>query len=341
MPTPGGPTSVMIAPLPRAVDRLVDATLVRAACGWRGTRRCGPSRRRARSGRRRGRGGRRRDRACRRCASPHGSSNMRSSQVRIQACSGDWLLVRSNRSSSFAIASFTPSGASSVVELASRNSPTTSSSPSPSSLRIACELLAQQVLALLLVDALADVVADRLGHLQLGEVAPGPREDGTRRARRRRRASSTSRRRSGSNSAQVATASASAPGCEAGAEELGEAARPAQLGDQLQRARQLTAERLDARRRARVGEHLDVGVIGAALAGVHGARCGHDPRSARPRRGRRSAACRWTGTRATTATRASRRRRQQSATASARARRSARRRRRRRPGGVARRRGRA
>ena len=36
------------------------------------------------------------------------------------------------------------------------------------------ELLAQQELALLLLHALADVVADRLGHVQLGQVIAGP-----------------------------------------------------------------------------------------------------------------------------------------------------------------------
>ena len=62
-----------------------------------------------------------------------------------------------------------------------------SSSPSPSSLRIACHLLAQQELALLLVHALGDVVADLLGDLELGERCRGPRQHQLDPARRRRR----------------------------------------------------------------------------------------------------------------------------------------------------------
>ena len=40
------------------------------------------------------------------------------------------------------------------------------------------ELLAQEPLALLLVDALAHVVTDRLRHLEFGQMVPGPRVDG-------------------------------------------------------------------------------------------------------------------------------------------------------------------
>ena len=67
---------------------------------------------------------------------PHGSSNTRSSHVRIHPCSGDCALVRSSRSISLARKFFVESGASRPSSFV-RYSPTTSSSPSPSSLRIA------------------------------------------------------------------------------------------------------------------------------------------------------------------------------------------------------------
>ena len=67
---------------------------------------------------------------------PHGSSKTRSSHVRIHECSGDCALVRSSRSSSLAMKLRAESDASSVSSFV-RYSPTTSSSPSPSSLRMA------------------------------------------------------------------------------------------------------------------------------------------------------------------------------------------------------------
>ena len=57
---------------------------------------------------------------------------------------------------------------------------------------------------------------------------------------------------------------------EARAQQLGQAARPAQLGDLLEDAAQVAGERLDARRRAGVAEDLGVGVRRAALGGVDG-----------------------------------------------------------------------
>ena len=102
---------------------------------------------------------------------------MRSSHVRTQACSGDWALIRSNRSSSLAIVVFTPSGAS---------RPSSSGAELTDDVVVALaefladrvELLAQQPFALLLVDALAHVVTDRLRDLEFGQVVPGPRVDG-------------------------------------------------------------------------------------------------------------------------------------------------------------------
>ena len=63
-------------------------------------------------------------------------------------------------------------------------------------------------------------------------------------------------------------------GLEAGAQDLGEAARAAQLGDLLEDAAQLAGERLDARRRAGIAQDLGVGVGGAALGRVDGADAG-------------------------------------------------------------------
>ena len=48
-----------------------------------------------------------------------------------------------------------------------------------------------------------------------------------------------------------------------GAQQLGQPARPAQLGDDAEDAAQLARERLDSRRRSRVDDQLGVGVGGA------------------------------------------------------------------------------
>ena len=50
-----------------------------------------------------------------------------------------------------------------------------------------------------------------------------------------------------------------------GAQQLGQPARPAQLGDDAEHAAQLAAERLDPRGRPRVDDHLGVGVGRAPL----------------------------------------------------------------------------
>ena len=50
-----------------------------------------------------------------------------------------------------------------------------------------------------------------------------------------------------------------------GAQQLGQPARPAQLGDDTEDAAQLAGERLDSRRRPGVGDHLGVGVGRAPL----------------------------------------------------------------------------
>ena len=106
---------------------------------------------------------------------PHGSSSTRSSHVRIQLCSGLWPLLRSSRSISRStcaahlLGEREVSGLRAVVVervvvalaelLADRG-----------------HLLAQQELALGLVHALGDVVADALGHHQLGERLARPRQ---------------------------------------------------------------------------------------------------------------------------------------------------------------------
>ena len=203
---------------------------------------------------------------------PHGSSKTRSSHVRIQPCSGDWALVRSRRSISLAMKFLALSAASSVSSFV-RYSPTTSSSPSPSSLRIAascwrsrysrCCLSTPSVTSLRMVSATcssarwsraqASTSSTRVGdvdrgeHLDaalLGEV--GPADD----------------------------AVGEGAGLEAGAQQLGEAAGAAQLGDLLEDAAQLAGEGLDAGRRAGVAQDLGVGVGGAALGGVDGGDAG-------------------------------------------------------------------
>ena len=109
------------------------------------------------------------------------------------------------------------------------------------------ELLAEQVLAVLLVDALGDVAADRLGDTQLGEVLACPRVDRARREPPDRRRSSTASRWSASKSAHVATPSASSPGGLGGLEQLGKAARVAQPSDLGEHGAQLANGRLEAR----------------------------------------------------------------------------------------------
>ena len=61
---------------------------------------------------------------------------------------------------------------------------------------------------------------------------------------------------------------------EAGAQQLGQAARAAQLGDLLEHAAQLAGQRLDAGRRAGIAQDLGVGVRRAALGGVDGGDAG-------------------------------------------------------------------
>ena len=106
----------------------------------------------------------------------HGISSTVSSQVRIQLASGDWSELRSSLAASFSAASshllrqvrgLDPGpvvlflGARLAVQLGQL-------------LADRRELLAQQELALLLLHALADVVLDGLGHVQLGQRVAGP-----------------------------------------------------------------------------------------------------------------------------------------------------------------------
>ena len=144
---------------------------------------------------------------------PHGSSNTVSSHVRIQPCSGLCSLVRSSRSISRSIVSRTSSGSTSSASLVRYSATTSSASPlSPSSLRIACELLAQQELALRLLHALGHAVADLLRHLELGQRLARPRPAPSRGAPRGRASSSSSTLRSTDRSGAQPAVSASAPG---------------------------------------------------------------------------------------------------------------------------------
>ena len=131
-----------------------------------------------------------------------------------------------------------------------RYSPTTSSSPSPSSLRIAascwrsrnsrCCLSTPSVTSLRIVSATCSSA----------RWSRGPRQhelDARRRRRPRRAPRGGGPRRARPTST---TPSASAPGLEAGAQQLGQPARAAQLGDQLERRR---AARGRAPRRAASG----------------------------------------------------------------------------------------
>ena len=103
----------------------------------------------------------------------HGISKMRSSHVRIQACSGDCWLVRSSRSISLATALDAFSGSCGLGQLGAVLLDDVVVALAEL-LADRGELLAQQVLALLLVHALGDVGADLRGDLQLGQVVLGP-----------------------------------------------------------------------------------------------------------------------------------------------------------------------
>ncbi len=135
------------------------------------------------------------------------------------------------------------------------------------------QLLAQQVLALLAVDALGDVVADRLGDLQLGEVLAGPRQD---------ELDAVGHRDRGQHLAPAVLVEVGPRDDPVGerarlrrrAEQLGQPARAAQLGDRLEHDAQLAAEGLDAGRRPGVADDLDVGVGRPALGRVDGGDAG-------------------------------------------------------------------
>ena len=214
LPTPGGPTSVMIEPgaaLRRAaLGVVVDVALGAQLLARRGTRRSATSRRPGRSGRRRGSPGPRSRSMVSSLRMPHGSSKTRSSHVRIQPCSGDWALVRSRRSISLATKLRAASAASSDSSFV-RYSPTTSSSPSPSSLRMAascwrsrysrCCLSTPSVTSLRIVSATCSSARWSRAHVSTSSTRSATST-----------AASTSRRASSSSSAHVTTPSASAPG---------------------------------------------------------------------------------------------------------------------------------
>ncbi len=135
------------------------------------------------------------------------------------------------------------------------------------------QLLAEQVLALLLVDALGDVVADGLGDLQLGEVLASPGQHDVDALADVDRAEDLAATLLG----QVGPADdgvGQGAGLEAGAQDLGEAAGAPQLGDLLEDAAQLAGDALDAWRRAGIAQDLGIGVGGAALGRVDGGDAG-------------------------------------------------------------------
>ena len=198
----------------------------------------------------------------------HGSSKMRSSQVRIHECSGDCWPMRSSRSISLLTVFAAFSGRSSSATLVRYCSDDVVVTLTEL-LADRCQLLAQQVLALLLVDAFGDVGADLCGDLQFGEMVLGPRGDqidaladvdggehrdlviGLRLAPRRDGVGQLAR-------------------LDDAAQDLGQAAAVAQLGDLFEHDAQLARRGLDPRRRPGVGEQLDLDVVGATLARVAG-----------------------------------------------------------------------
>ena len=152
------------------------------------------------------------------------------------------------------------------------------------------QLLAQQVLALLLVDTLGDVGADLCRDLKLGEMILGPRHDQIdafaevdRRQHRRLMI--------GIGFAPGRDGIGELAGIGNAAQDLGEPAAAAQLGDLFQHDAQLACCRLDSWRGPGIDEQHQIGMIGAALARVTGddapgprpARSQPSPRWASPR----------------------------------------------------------
>ena len=119
---------------------------------------------------------------CRRCVTLHGSSSTVSSQVRIQPDSGLWSL------DALELVDLAQRGLADVVGQVGCLDP---GAVVVGALGLALaelladrgELLAQQELALALLHALADVVADLVGDLELGEVLARPLDQRARAAR--------------------------------------------------------------------------------------------------------------------------------------------------------------
>ena len=119
------------------------------------------------------------------------------------------------------------------------------------------ELLTQEPFALLLVDALAHVVTDRLRDLEFGQVVPGPRVDGV---------DAVGQVHGAQHDEPIGVGELGPGGHGVGersrgavrAQDLGEAARAAQFRDQFERGAQLPRGGVDRRRGRGVGEHLDL-----------------------------------------------------------------------------------
>ena len=114
------------------------------------------------------------------------------------------------------------------------------------------ELLAQQPFTLLLVDPFADVVADRLGDLQLGEVVARPRVDGV----------DAIGQVDGTEHHEPVGVGELGPrghgvgqfaGGGGGAQDLGQAPRAAQFADEVERGPQLAGGGVDRRGAGRIG----------------------------------------------------------------------------------------
>ena len=144
-----------------------------------------------------------------------------------------------------AIVVFTPSGASSVVELGTELTDHVVVALAEL-LADRVELLAKQPFALLLVDALAHVVSDRLGDLQFGQMVPGPRVDGV---------DAVGQVDGAEHDEAVGVGELGPRGHGVGertravvrAQDLGKAARAAQLGDQFERGAQFPRGGVDRR----------------------------------------------------------------------------------------------
>ena len=197
--------------------------------------------------------------------------------------------MRSNLSSSLSTAARTVSGSSSSSANWRGTRPTTSSSPSPSSLRIASIWRRSNISRCCLSRPSVTSLRMLVLQLEVGERLARPRRAPARGAPRRRSSRAARRAAPASRSGEYAAMSASCPGVVDAGEDVADAARAAVLEDRLD-DRAVLAWPARARGRSASGSstRLDLHVQRALVADR--SRCRRGPGR---RRGSRGRGCRW------------------------------------------------